>query len=111
MDRGLRMHGRPIDGRFRTSRCVGHSAPPETLNGGRPEPAQPTIASISAKQLRVLRQAYHRAIAKHAEAAEILAQHACEGVEPNPIQIRREEEARLAVDIARSRYFDAWMLP
>ena len=65
----------------------------------------------AAGQLRALRTAYHEAITKHAEAAEVLARHGREGTRPTFVQIQREEAARVELETARRLYFEAWMLP
>jgi hypothetical protein len=70
-----------------------------------------SVAIDTAEQLRALRTAYHEAIQKHAEAAEVLARHGREGTQPTFVQIQREEAARVELETTRRLYFEAWMLP
>jgi hypothetical protein len=82
-----------------------------TLLGLTPAKGGASVAMDSAEQLRALRTAYHEAITKHAEAAEVLARHGQDGTRPTFVQIQREEATRLELETSRRLYFEAWMLP
>ena len=58
--------------------------------------------------LNLLRERYEQALTKYETVCSALNHHMLEVTSPTAAQLRRESEARAALDAARRAYFEAW---